>query len=344
MKISSEDLEHVLDHTNGLWSDLRGERIFIAGGTGFFGRWLVESFAWAADRLGIDTQAVVLSRDPERFRQTAPHLANHPALRFVQGDVRSFDFPDGTFSHVIHAATDASAKLNSEHPLVMLDTIVAGTRRTLDFAAAHGTKRFLLTSSGAVYGRQPSEMTHVPEDYPGAPDPLDAKSAYGEGKRMAEHLGATYARHSTIEMKITRGFAFVGPYLPLDIHFAIGNFIRDGLNGGPIVIRGDGTPLRSYLYAADLAVWLWTILVNGQSLRPYNIGSDEAFSVAEVAGLVADQFQPRTTLEIHGRPDPQKPVERYVPDITRARDELGLRPWIPIQTAILRTVQSIRSE
>ncbi len=339
----AQDLDHVLDHTRELWEELRGERLFITGGTGFFGCWLLESLLWAEERLSLGIQAVVLTRDPDAFRGKAPHLAGHPRVRLHVGDVRSFDFPKGTFSHVIHAATDASAQLNDENPLRMLDTIVEGTRRTLDFAIASRAKRLLLTSSGAVYGKQPPEMTHVPEDYPGAPDPLDPRSAYGEGKRMAEHLCALYARSSSLEPKIARCFAFVGPYLPLDIHYAIGNFIRDGLRGGPIVVQGDGTPYRSYLYAADLAIWLWTILSRGQSCRPYNTGSSESLTVQELARKVSDQFVPKPVVKIAGAPHPEKQLQRYVPEASRARLELGLDPCIALQDALSRTIHYLRS-
>jgi dTDP-glucose 4,6-dehydratase len=337
------DLDHILTHTQGLWQELRGKRIFITGGTGFFGCWLLESFAWANDKLGLGASAVVLTRNPEPFRAKAPHLASRPDIRFHIGDVRNFDFPEGGFSHVVHAATEASTKVNEENPLLMLDTIVAGTRQALEFAVACGAKKFLLTSSGAVYGRQPPDLTHIPEDYSGAPDPLQPGSAYGEGKRLAELLCAMYHRQHGLEVKIARGFAFVGPYLPLDIHFAIGNFIRDGLRGGPIQVRGDGTPYRSYLYAADLAIWLWTILFRGQIGRPYNVGSEDALTIAELARVVAQTFTPGVTVQVVETPVCGRLAERYVPATSRAEAELGLRPCVPLAGAIRRTLQWLTS-
>jgi nucleoside-diphosphate-sugar epimerase len=343
MMLSSQDLDHILNHTRSLWDELCGERIFITGGTGFFGCWLLESFAWANDRLRLNAEASVLTRNLDAFRMKAPHLAAHPAIQFHKGDVRSFEFPTGTFSHIIHAATESSAKLNAESPLTMFDTIVEGTHHTLEFTRQCGARKFLLTSSGAVYGKQPPEMTHIPEEYPGAPDPTDPQSAYGEGKRGAELLSTLYAKQYGFEAKIARCFAFVGPYLPLDIHYAIGNFIRDGIKGGPIIIKGDGTPYRSYLYAADLVIWLWTILFNGQSARSYNVGSDTSISIAEIAQQVADQFQPRMKIEIHGIRNPSAPLERYVPSIKRAGNELALGQTISLPEAIRKTINWFKS-
>jgi dTDP-glucose 4,6-dehydratase len=265
-----------------------------------------------------------------------PHLAGQRALAFHAGDVTSFEFPQGSFSHVIHAATAASAILNTDAPLVMVDTIVTGTRRTLDFARNAGAKKFLLTSSGAVYGKQPADLVHVPEEYTGGPDPLDPASAYGEGKRLAEHLCCLYAQCYGIEAKISRGFAFVGPYLPLDVHFAIGNFIRDAIAGDPIAVGGDGTPLRSYLYAADLALWLWRILFRGKSCRAYNTGSDVEISIAELAKTVAGTLSPGGEVRI-ARPASGGPRQIYVPDARRARDELGLEIHVPLEEALRRT-------
>jgi len=334
----ANDLDHILAHTSTIWDELRNANLFITGGTGFFGKWLLESLLWATDRLNLDCRITVLTRSPENFKFNAPHLSDHQAVSVLCGDVRSFDFPVSTYTHIIHAATESSARLNIEYPLTMLDTIVEGTRHTLNFAKVCGAKKILFTSSGAVYGKQPSSMTHIQEDYIGAPDTLDPKSAYGEGKRLAEHLCALYA-DSHLEIKIARCFAFVGPYLPLDTHFAIGNFIRDAMNGGPIIIEGDGTPHRSYLYAADLAVWLWTILVQGKSLRPYNVGSEDSHSITDIARHVAEHFQPPTAVETRNEPDQLKPVSRYVPNTQTAQHSLLLSQKIQLDEAIAQTIQ-----
>jgi dTDP-glucose 4,6-dehydratase len=330
------DLAYILENTRGLWDELRGQRLFITGGTGFFGCWLLESFLWANRELDLGSSVTVLTRDPAGFRARLPHLALDSAVSLHAGDVRSFDYPVGAFSHVIHAATAANATLNGDDPLSMLDTIVEGTRRVLDLSAVRGVQKFLLTSSGAVYGKQPAGLSHIPETYAGVPDTMDPHAAYAEGKRLAELLCAIYARKYGMETKIARGFAFVGPYLPLDRHFAVGNFIRDRLCGGPIHVKGDGTTLRSYLYAADLAIWLWTILFTGQSCRPYNVGSDSAVAISDLASAVAG-LEPRAEVRIASAPRPGALPERYVPDIARARTELNLTPSVSLTDAILRT-------
>jgi dTDP-glucose 4,6-dehydratase len=347
--ISTEDLEHILAHTRGIWEEMRGQSVFITGGTGFFGCWLVESFCYANRVLGLGARATILSRDPERFAAKCLHLAADPAVSLHQGDVRDFDFPTGEFGYVIHAATEASAKQAAEEPMEMLSTILGGTQRTLEFAARCGARKFLLTSSGAVYGRQPAEMTHVPESYMGAPDPTDAGSVYAEGKRAAELMcavqqKAAQAKGLTFEAKIARCWAFCGPHLPLDAHFAIGNFIGDALAGRAISIGGDGTARRSYLYGADLAIWLWTMLLRAPALTPINVGSGRDVSILELAEMVAATLAPGTAIEVAKQAVPGAAPARYVPSVARAEELLGLRERIGLEQAIARTAAWYRPE
>lgn len=251
------DLEDVFERTADVWHSLRGGRIFLTGGTGFIGCWLLESLRFANERLGGGLQATILTRNASSFCKKAPHLAEYPAFTFVEGDVSRFSTPSGAFTHLIHAATDASAELNENDPRQMFDTVVSGTRRALDLAVEKAIPRTLFLSSGAVYGQQPWEMTHVREDWMGAPDCTNARNAYAEGKRAAEMLCTIYAKQFSLNIVSARIFALLGPYISLGIHFAAGNFIRDAMDGKLIVVNGNGLPCRSYLYASDLTVWLW---------------------------------------------------------------------------------------
>ena len=346
----ASDLDEILAATSSLWDEVRGGRVFITGATGFFGCWLLESFTWANQRLNLGARATILTRNPDRLSDRLPHL-DRSSIDVLTGDIRDFRFPSGEFSHIIHAATESSTELNAHHPRVMFDTIVGGTRRCLEFAAHARTPKFLITSSGAVYGKQPPELSHVSEEFTGSPDPLDVNSAYGEGKRAAEFLCAFAAKNTGLEAKIARGFAFVGPYMKLDAHFAIGNFIRDAIEGRSIVVRGDGTPMRSYMYASDLMIWLWTILFRGDSCRAYNVGSEDAISIADLAYEVAsvDVGSARTNsadvaVQIFGTPVPGAAVARYVPKTARAQKELGLRCSVPLRYAIKRTIEWNRAQ
>lgn len=334
--IPRDDLEYVLTHTRALWEGLRGRRIFITGGTGFVGTWLVESFRFANDALGLEAGAVVLTRDAAAFRARAPHLANDPALELLEGNAVDFRFPRGPFACVVHAATERFFEPDAQRPLSIFTPDAAATRRVLELTAATGAERLLFTSSGAVYGPQPADLERIPETYSGAPSTTDPRSIYGQSKRASEFACAMYAAQFGFTAAIARLFAFVGPRFPLDEAYAVGNFVRDVLAGGPIRIAGDGTAFRSYLYAADLAVWLWTILFRGTSGRAYNVGSPEGITIRELAEAVVAATDPGTAIEIARDPVPGTPPNRYVPDVRRAENELGLVAGVPVGEGIRR--------
>lgn len=334
--IAGTDLEEILDRTRPLWQEMRGQRLFLTGGTGFFGQWLTASFLHCNERLGLDARLVVLSRQ-------AKH-SDHPALSYRQGDVRSFDFPDGAFSHVIHAATTSAAEtFHGEPPEAKIDTVVTGTRRVLDFAGRCGTRKFLLTSSGNAYGPMPAGQQAFRETDLCGPDlEQPAAAALGEAKRLAELITRIEAGRGGFEAKICRCFSFIGAHLPLDIHYAMGNFIRDALAGGPVVVQGDGSAMRSWLYMTDLTVWLWTLLFRGTPNRLYNVGSGEATSVGEAARRVAERCG--VAVEFLRRPEtrPSASPNIYVPDVRRIGAELGLERTVDLAEAIDRTLAAHR--
>ncbi|MDR1648202.1 MAG: NAD(P)-dependent oxidoreductase [Zoogloeaceae bacterium] len=334
-----DDLEYILRHGETLWQEVADARFFITGGTGFFGIWLLETLAFVRKRLNLRFSVSLLSRDVERFSRRFPHLAAHPAFAFVQGDVRDFRFPEGRFSHVIHAAAASAAP---QPPAEVFSVLVDGTRHVLAFARAAQAARFLFVSSGAVYGAQPPEMTCIPETTCCAPDPATSESVYSEGKRAAELACAiTAAACPEMTCVIARCFAFIGPHLPLNAHFAAGNLLRDALSERVLRIKGDGRTVRSYLYMADLVVWLLTLLIRGQSLRPYNVGSDEAVDIAALARRIRDALAPASSIEI-AQPAGTALPPRYVPDLERARSELGLEVRIGLDEAIARTARWLR--
>lgn len=343
--LPTEDLDHVLEHTRSLWERTRGRRLFISGGTGFFGAWLLESLVHCNRKLKLDLEATVLTRDPSAFDQRSPHLANDPAISLLLGDIRDFPFPQREFEYVIHGATSSAADA-AGRPLELMSTIVHGTEHMLAFARARNAQSFLFISSGAVYGRQPESLSHISEDYLGGPAWLNPNAVYGEGKRVAEQMCSIAAKDSAMRVAIARCFAFVGPHLPLDQHFAIGNFIADALAGRNVSIRGDGTPMRSYLYTADLAIWLWTLLLAEapKNERPsvVNVGSGDAISIRDLAQQVIDELDPSLRVEVAREPIFSASREQYVPDVKKAGSEFGLRSFIGLREAIRRTANWYR--
>jgi nucleoside-diphosphate-sugar epimerase len=321
---------------------LNGKRIFITGGTGFFGLWLLAALA-CLNRDHADITVTVLSRDPVRFLSHNPHWNSLPWLTFTAGNVRDFAFPPGHFDMLIHAATDTSMDAHAQ-PLSLFDDIVLGSRRVLDFAINAGVTRSLLISSGAVYGPQPLGFSHIPDDAAIACQTQLASSAYGEGKRVMEMLGSLYQHQSGIESIAARCFAFVGPGLPLDGHFAIGNFIHDALFADTIRVKGDGSVMRSYLYGADLAVWLLHLLANGQQGVSYNVGSDQGISIGELAFLVRDVLAPGKIVQIQNQlPVQNQTRNRYVPAIERAKSSLGLDVWTSIEDSLRQSARFIQA-
>lgn len=318
-------------------------KLLLTGGTGFFGKSLLRHWL-AMQRKGLNVPDVfVLSRTPDSFLEFHSEFVNLSWLRFAKGDVLdSASLPRRErFTHVLHAASDSTLGPLLT-PLQQYDQIVNGTRNVLDYAIKVGARKFLFTSSGAAYGNQPAQFERMPEDWLGMPDPLNPAMAYGVAKRAAEHLCVLYNNAYGLETVIARCFAFVGPDLPLDAHFAIGNFIRDALKRDVITVSGDGTSLRSYLYQDDLAKWLDILLVKGEAGHAYNIGSDHAVSIAELARLVRDELAPGKQLRILGQTEDRVARNRYVPSIDKAR-AMGLKPLVPLQEAIRRSAQGSMS-
>ncbi len=311
--------------------------VFITGGTGFVGSWLTLSWLHAQQVLKGSGRLAVLVRDPARLEAVLGGQASR--VTPVIGDIRKFIL-DSSISPdlVIHAATPARETLNVGRPNEMLEIIVDGQRNLIRQLVERPVSRILFTSSGAVYGRLSQKDGPVTEDHRGGPNPLDPRSAYHEGKRVAELILSLAHQEGLVDPLIARLFAFVGPLLPLDEHFAIGNFLRDALKRQPIRLTGDGSPIRSYQYPTDMAVWLWAIAARGEPVRAYNVGSANGLSLRQVATSVSQNSEGYPVI-VAKEFDPTTPVDYYVPDVDRIKAELGLQNRVDLDEAIRRTLR-----
>ena len=312
-------------------------KLFLTGGTGFFGKALLGYLAKKTSEGLLSVEVTVMSRNPDIFLKENPQFRNLTWLKFHKGNVLEFkSFPlEKDFTHILHAATESTVG-PSLTPMQRFYQIVDGTKNALNFAIACPAKQFLLTSSGAIYGAQ--QEVPFEESMCNMPDVLDPENAYGVGKRVAEHLCALYKKTYGIDYVIARCFAFVGEDLPDDAHFAIGNFIEDALVGRDILVKSTGLQKRTYMYQADLAKWLFKILLSGKSGEAYNVGSDYEISIKDLAFLVRDVVNPKIQVTILGK-DSLDGRNSYTPSIKKAKSQLGLSTAVSLEEAIALTAK-----
>ena len=315
--------------------------VLLTGGTGFFGRALLRYYFESP--LQFDTKLTIISRNPARFKNMYPELTFSSCIRLIEGDV---DYPqtlpsDEQYTHILHAATDSTLgpNLNS---LKYYKQIVSGVSNLLDFAVQNNVPKFLLTSSGGIYGAQPNDRDSLSEDYLGAPPLMETTAAYSHAKRSAEHLCYLYSVNYGLNITIARCFAFVGQDLPLNAHFAIGNLLLNALNSTDLIIKGDGTAIRSYLDQRDLALWLWTLLFQGKNQEVYNIGSDEEISIYRLACLIRDLISPKSNIQVLGKRNTVSFRNRYVPDISKFKSDFSIQPQYSLKDAIIHCIKMLK--
>jgi dTDP-glucose 4,6-dehydratase len=336
----ARDLDEIVERAADDLDALAGQRLYITGGTGFVGSWILHTIAHANRRRETAIRADILSRDPTAFARREPELAADAAFEFRAGVITAPTHA-GRYDAIIHAATPTAADARGLTDPELRREIVDGTGALLNAVIEpNGTVPVLFVSSGAVYGAQPADLAAIPETFSPPSVAPEPPNGYRDGKRDAEALLLEAQRQGQGRLRLARLFAFLGPGLPLDEHFAAGNFIRDALAGTPISISGDGTPYRSYLYPTDLIVWLLAILVRGVDGRAYNVGSDAAVTIVQLAHMIASQTTQTMPIVMAHRPIPGAPALRYVPDTARIAGELGVRRNVELDEAIQRALRS----
>ncbi|TLM99005.1 MAG: NAD-dependent epimerase/dehydratase family protein [Actinobacteria bacterium] len=336
------DCLEVLEGRASQLSDLRGAHLAVTGGTGFMGSWIAELVCALNHEYGFGVELTLVARRARTFRERHPHIARESFVRLVDADVRDvFTFAEGT-NVVVHAAGSPDNRSHATDPIGTMSAIGLGTHVVLEAAERlRDLNSLLLVSSGLVYGAQPEGLERIPETFVGGPAFDSVASAYAEAKRFAESLGYAHRVQTKLPVVFARPFAFIGPYQGLDKPWAVNNFLRDALLGGPIRILGDPGTRRSYLYPSDMAFWLLRIACAGTPGDAYNVGSDEAVQLGELAELIA---RVQGGVDVTRRPGGFRNASDFVPDVTKAALQLGLRRTVDLSSAVERTLESHRAD
>jgi nucleoside-diphosphate-sugar epimerase len=328
--------------TDPLWQRLAHSKLFITGGTGLFGHWMLDSLTDVNQRLNLQISATVLTRHPELAKAKMPYLDSR--IQFLKGHVETFVLPTEKFDAILHmATTSAEETFQGFSQTQKLRMLFEGTQRVIELAQNCGAKRILFTSSGAVYGSQLCDF--IQESALMQIDPFKPESGLALGKSVAEFLLHRANDESNLEVVVARCFSFVGPGIPVNQHYAIGNFIKNASEGKSILIKGDGTAIRSYMYLGDLVWWLLKLLLDGKSGDTYNVGSDYPISISELAHKVALLSNHSPKILIQGQADYSVGVpvrNSYTPSIEKAKFELDLHISTDLSSAIAQTLNALR--
>jgi len=314
--------------------------ILITGGTGFFGRALLDYIS-VQQRSYIDLSVTVISRSPKLFLAKYPRFKDLSWLKIIKGDilVKKSLPKDCEFSHIIHAATESTLSSSISYKNQYFD-IIDGTRNILDLTRQNKKTRLLYISSGAVYGNHGACLDPLKEESTCNHLPLNSENAYGMGKLASEHMCALYHHTFGLDYTVARCFSFIGPGLPLNAHYAVGNFINDALNSRDIVIKGNGKAIRSYLDQRDLAHWLFTLLSKGKQAEVCNVGSDLAINIKDLANMIIKEIRPSLSIKILNESVSNNTSrQQYIPNIEKVQTEYGLSVTIPLEESIRYTAR-----
>ena len=320
-------------------SSLQNSHILITGGTGFLGTWIAELVTFLNHNFDFKTRLTLISRDSELFHKKAPHLANESFINLISKDVRTIGDLPNDVNYVIHGASNPDSREHSLNPLRIIDNITNGTSNILEKCTRlNDLKKIVNLSSGLVYGVQPADMEAIPESFFGNLDCSQITSIYAESKRLGEAIGTAYRTQHRLPIVTVRPFTFTGPYQSLEKPWAINNFIRDAILGGPVRILGSGDTERSYMYGSDAAFWILNFLSNGSSGACYNLGSPVAISLKHLSQKIALEFSPNPQIISRSGNMTEHHVNRFIPDITFAKKMFDLEITVNIDDAIKKTI------
>jgi UDP-glucuronate decarboxylase len=330
------DIDQIIDRSGIDISILEGKSILVTGGTGFFGTWLLSALVEIKHRLNGSLELTVLSRNPERFCANEPGSSISKDVRFIAGDIKTFRDPTRQqITHVCHMATaSASETFSGLDSVSKLDTLFKGTQNLLS-QYAKGLECLLFTSSGAAYGATGHGELIRESDF-GVLSTIDRGSGLALGKLASEYLIAAHAASEGFKFSIARCFSFAGPYLPLNLHYAFGNFVASALRKEVVHLKGDGTDQRSYMYIGDAIAWLLRLLVEPKN-GIYNVGSERAIEIKRLAEVINTELDNPSQIEILNQQFEEGNFQRsvYLPCTDKIRDHYpGLKEWTSLEEIV----------
>jgi dTDP-glucose 4,6-dehydratase len=324
--LPEEDLNLICEHSYSAIEVLKDKEILIFGGTGFIGTWLTAALLHADQQFNLNLIIKVITRN--QSKAISKFGASERDIHFYQHDLALRELGSNLTADIVFIAStptnESTGSLNT-HDLVQASRhVVSHATKT----RSKNLKKPLIVhlSSGAVFGKQAMEYLFRNEL-----DSVDDSSEepYCQAKLTIEHGLRLAHANGIIDYQSPRLFAFLGPGLPLNSHFAIGNFVSDGIQKRKIVVRGNPMTRRSYLYPTDLIEILFQILQfkNPESL---NVGSESGITIADLAQKVSSLT---SNLGVNYL-NPEREPSNYVPSTINLRKLISKESYLDLDNSL----------
>lgn len=287
-EIFAEDMKRICESDFIPWTDLQGCTILVTGATGLIGYTLVNALLYANRVRGLELSVLALVRDEQRARQRfGDTVADLSWLKFIEGTVEDLPQIDCPVQYIVHGASQTSSKAFIQQPVETIYTALHGTENILKLAKGKSIKGVVYLSSMEVYGH-PQNGHKVKECEIGMLSPLDLRNSYPIGKLQCESLCNAYAAEYGVPAMTVRLTQTFGPGVNYNDERVFAEFGRCVREKRDIVLKTKGETERSYLYTADAATAILTVLLKGTPGQAYNAADEDAYcSIAEMADKVA---------------------------------------------------------